>query len=354
MTRYFSRAMFIAVTLVFCGETGAGAGIWVSPALAQQDGGGVVNVYSYRSRFLTKPVFDLFTAETGIRVRVVSAKEGLIERIAQEGENSPSDLLISNNATHLIQAKERNITAAVKDKNFVGNSLPRYLRDGGRHWFALTRRARILYVAEARLGEERIRRYEDLSLPQWKGRVCTRSFTHGYNMDLLAAMLVHNGSKKTRAWLTGLRDNLARKPQGNDRAQIRAVSEGICDVAIGNSYYFGIMQADPKQRIWTKGVTPVFPNQNDYGTHMNLTGMALVKTAPNRTEALQLMSFMLSFEGQSLFAQQNHEYPALDGVPPTELLQQWGVFKQDVANPARIAKRRREALEMVHATDFNR
>ena len=340
------KVVSVVVTLVFCGET------WISSVAAQQ--GDVVHVYSYRSRFLTKPVFDAFTETTNIRVRLVSAKEGLIERIAQEGENSPADLLISNDATRLIQAKTQNISVAVKDRSFVGNSLPRYLRDSDRHWFALTRRARILYVAQERLGEERIRRYEDLSLPQWKGRICTRSFTHDYNLDLLSAILLHNGRKKTRAWLSNLRDNLARKPQGNDRAQIRAVAEGICDVAIGNSYYFGIMQADPKQRIWTKGVTPVFPNQNDYGTHINLTGMALIKTAPNRTEALQLMSFLLSFEAQSLLAQKNYEYPALDGVPPAALLQQWGVFKQDVANPARIAKHRRESIEMVHAADFNR
>ena len=344
--RCFVRTTFVCVALVLSGE-----GL-MPPAAAQQDD--IVNVYSYRSRFLTKPVFDAFTEKTGIRVRLVSAKEGLIERIAQEGENSPADLLISNDATRLIQAKEQNISVAVKDRNFVGNNLPRYLRDKDRQWFALTRRARILYVAEERLGDEKIRRYEDLSLPQWKGRVCTRPFTHDYNLDLLAAVMVHNGRKKTHAWLAGLRDNLARKPQGNDRAQIRAVSEGICDVAIGNSYYFGVMQADPKQRIWTRGVVPVFPNQTDYGTHMNLTGMTLVKTAPNRTEALQLMSFLLSFEAQSLLAQKNFEYPALDGVPPAELLQEWGVFKQDVADPTRIAKHRREAIEMVHAVDFNR
>ena len=346
LTCCLARAGFGVLALVFCFDP------FVPIATAQQEN--FVNVYSYRSRFLTKPVFDLFTAETGIAVRVVSAKEGLIERIAQEGENSPADLLISNDATRLIQAKKRNITVAVRDRNFVGSSLPRHLRDKERHWFALTRRARILYVAQERLGEEKIRRYEDLSLPQWKGRICTRSAVHDYNLDLVAAVMVHNGRKKTHAWLSGLRDNLARKPQGNDRAQIRAVAEGICDVAIGNSYYFGIMQADPAQRIWTKGVTPVFPNQNDYGTHMNLTGMALIRTAPNRTEALQLMYFLLSFEAQSLFAQKNYEYPALDGVPPTELLQLWGVFKQDVVDPARIAERRREAIEMVHAIDFDR
>ena len=326
----------------------------LSKAAAQQEQESVVHVYSYRSPSLTKPVFDLFTQTSGIRVKLRSAKQGLIERIVQEGENSPADLLMSNDATRVIQAKEQKITATVKDRNFVGNSLPRYLRDREQHWFAVTRRARILYVAQARLGEERVRRYEDLSLPQWKGRICTRPFTHDYNLDLLSALMVHNGNKKAHAWLSGLRDNLARKPQGNDRAQIRAVSEGICDVAIGNSYYFGVMQADPGQRIWTKGVTPIFPNQNDYGTHMNLTGMALIKTAPNRTEALQLMSFLLSVEAQSLFAQKNFEFPALDGVPPALLLQEWGVFKQDVANPTRVATHRRKAIEMVHTADFNR
>ncbi len=326
----------------------------VSRAVAQDANERVVNVYSYRSRFLTEKVFETFTQQSKIKVRLVSAKNGLVERIVQEGHSSPADLLISNDGTRLEQAKSQGITSAIKDNTFAGNQLPVHLRDKDRHWFALTRRARILYVAKNRLGNDQIRRYEDLSLPQWKGRICTRSFSHDYNLDLLSAILVHNGTRKTKKWLYGLRDNLARKPQGNDRAQIRAISEGLCDVAIGNSYYYGIMLADSKQRNWTENVTPIFPNQNDYGTHMNLTGTALIDSAPNRTEALQLMSFLLSFEAQSMFSQLNYEYPALDGVPPAALLQKWGVFKQDVLSPTRIAKNRRKAIELVHEVDFNR
>ena len=364
ITRSIFIALFFALTLpaslehspiaTFALKTFILETFILSPASAQQAPARVVNVYSYRSRFLTEDIFAAFSERTKITVRLVSAKEGLVERIALEDQNSPADVLISNDSTRLFQAKEQNITSSIDDNTFAGNKLPNHLRDKDHHWFALTRRARILYVAADRLGEERIRRYEDLALPQWKGRICTRSFNHDYNLDLLSAILIHNGLSNTKKWLYGLRDNLSRKPQGNDRAQIRAISDGICDIAIGNSYYYGIMLADPKQKNWTDNVTPIFPNQNDYGTHINITGMALMRNAPNRNEALELMSFLLSFEAQSNFAQKNYEYPALDGVPPAELLQQWGVFKQDVLNPARIAESRRKAIELVHEVDFNR
>lgn len=354
ISKFIFAALFFALGLQPSLQNPLATTFGIAPASAQEGSDRVVNVYSYRSRFLTQDIFAAFTERTKIKVRLVSAKEGLVERIAQEGQNSPADVLISNDSTRLFQAKEQNITNPIDDNTFAGNKLPNHLRDKERHWFALTRRARILYVAEDRLGNEKIRRYEDLSLPQWKGRVCTRSFNHDYNLDLVSAILIHNGRKKAEKWLYGLRDNLSRKPQGNDRAQIRAVSEGICDIAIGNSYYYGIMLSDPKQENWTENVTPIFPNQNDYGTHINITGMALMRNAPNRNEALELMSFLLSFEAQSSFAQKNYEYPALDGVPPADLLQQWGVFKQDVLNPTSIAKSRRKAIELVHEVDFNR
>jgi len=311
-----------------------------------------VNVYSNRQPFLINPMFDAFTQETGIKVNTVFAKKGLVERLKTEGRNSPADLVFTVDIGRLDAMLSAGLTQPVSNPSIEGN-IPAEFRDPSGHWFGLTSRARIIVASKDRLAEDAITSYEDLAAPSMKGRVCTRSGKHGYMVALIASVIANIGESDTRVWLGGVKDNLARRPQGNDRAQVKAIKEGECDVAVINSYYMGQMMTDEEQAPWADAVRVVFPNQADRGTHMNISGMSLTASAPNRENALRLMEFLAGDQAQRMYAELNHEYPANPAVARSALVESWGDFKQDSTSLAEIAKYRNTATKMVDEIGYD-
>ncbi len=324
------------------------AAILTFPAYAN----GEVNVYSYRQPFLTKPMFEAFTRETGIDVNVVYAKKGLVERLNQEGANSPADLIFTADIGRLTEAVNAGVTQPAHSAALKANVPPQY-RDPGDQWFGLTARARIIVTSKDRVKPGEIATYEDLADPKWKGRICTRSGKHAYMVALTAGMIAHHGETKAEEWLRGVQANLARKPQGNDRSQVKAIMEGVCDVAVINHYYMGKMMANKDQAAWAASVNMVFPNQQRYGTHMNVSGMALKKSAPHRENALKLMVFLSDDLAQQMYAEQNFEYPIKQGVPWSGLLQSFGSYKADDLSLAKIAMHRKTASKLADKVGYD-
>ncbi len=311
-----------------------------------------VNVYSYREPQLIKPMFDQFTAQTGISVNAVFAKKGMLQRLKSESRNSPADLIFTVDIGRLSDFKNAELTQAV-NSNPLNSSLPAHIRDADNHWFGLTSRARIIVVSKDRTTPGELLNYEDLADPQWKGRICTRSGKHPYNLGLISMMMVQHGADAAESWLTGVKSNLARKPQGNDRAQVRAIKEGVCDVALINHYYLYKMASDPEQRSWFEAVNVIFPNQAERGTHMNISGMAMTRHSPNPENALMLMEFLASDTAQSMYAEINGEYPVNQSIAVGEFLDSLGTFKRDTVNLSEVAKNRAEASRMVDRVNYD-
>ena len=313
-----------------------------------------VNIYSYRQPFLIEPLLEAFAKETGIRANLIFAKKGLETRIKAEGEFSPADLLLSTDVGRLEAAKQQGIAQAVPSDILKANIPARY-RDADDQWFGLTTRARVVYASNERVEQESIT-YEELADPKWKGRICTRSGQHDYSIGLIASMIVHHGEEEAQTWLEGVKANLARRPTGDDRAQVKAVYAGECDIALGNTYYMGKMQTndkEPEQKEWAASVRILFPNTDDRGTHVNISGMLLAKHAPNRENAVKLMEFLSSEEAQQLYAEGNFEYPVKDDVEPSDLVKSWGSFTPDSVALSKIADARKKASELVDIVDFD-
>lgn len=312
-----------------------------------------VNVYSYRQPELIAPLMSAFTEKTGIAVNTIFLSKGLLERLKAEGRRSPADLVLTTDISRLAALTDAGLTQAVSSPALSAN-IPANMRDPGNRWFGLTARARLIYASKTRVAKDEVTTYEDLASPKWKGRICVRPGTNSYNLALISAMIAHRGRDAAKTWLEGVRANLARKPQGNDRAQVKAVWAGECDIALGNNYYMALMLKKEDQRPWAEAVNVVFPVFEDTGgTHMNISGMAMTKSAPNRAEALQLMEFLASAEGQRIYAEINAEYPVLEGVPASDLVDSWGTFARDTLGLTEIAKHRPEALKLVEETGFD-
>ena len=319
----------------------------VTPAIAD----GEVNIYSYREPKLIDPLLQAFTAKTGIKTNVVFATTGLIERMTAEGKNSAADVLLTNESGLLMQAVTAGVTAQLKS-DVIDKAVPAALREPEGHWFALTRRARIVYASKDRVPQTAIT-YEELADPKWRGKICARSGQHTYNVALIASMIAHLGEEKAEAWLTGVKNNLARKPAGGDREQVRDVQAGLCDLAIGNSYYMVAMQKNPEQKPWADAVHMLFPNAADRGTHINASGMALAANAPNAANAKALMDFLVSPEAQQLYAEANGEYPVVAGVKASDMVESWGPLNADPLPLSKIAEFRKKASEMVDRVRFD-
>ena len=315
---------------------------------------GVVNVYSYRQPALIDPLFEAFTRKTGITVRTVFAENGLVERLAQEGRNSPADVLLSADVGRLVEAVSRDLAQPVQSQAITGK-IPATLRDAGNLWFGLTMRARVVYASVDRVKAGAIT-YEELADPKWKGKICLRPGNHPYNLGLIAAMIAHKGEDGARAWLEGLKANLAVKPSGNDRSQAKSVYAGECDLAIANTYYMGKMMTndqEPEQKAWAKAVRIIFPSSPDFGTHVNISGMLMARNAPNRGNAQKLMEFLASDEAQRLYADANFEYPVNSAVQPSEIVKAWGSFTPDKLNIVEIARFEAVAARLVDEVQFN-
>ena len=333
-----SAALLLAATLA-------------SPAAAD----GTVNIYTYRQPDLIKPVLDAFTAETGIQTQVLFLDKGLEERVAAEGENSPADVIMTVDISRLTAAKEKGILQPLDDATINRNISAEY-RDPDGDWFGVTKRARVIYASKERVKEDHIS-YADLADPKWKGRICIRSGQHDYNLALFSAMIAHWGEARTEEWMLAFRENLARKPNGSDRSQAKSIYAGECDIALGNTYYVGLLltnEKDPEEQEAARSLKVIFPDFGaDGATHVNISGMALAKYAPNRDNAVKLMEFLSGHDAQKVYADKNFEYPVEPGLEPSEIVKSFGTLKADTLPLIDIAKNRKMASEMVDRVGLN-
>jgi len=300
-----------------------------------------INIYSHRQPFLINPFLEAFTNKTGIKTNVVYSKTGLAERLQAEGENSPADVILTVDIARLYVYKDKDLLASIESKKLEKN-IPQHLRSPDNTWFGLSKRSRVIVVSKDSDASERIKRLEDLSDPQWKGKVCSRPGSHVYNRALMASMIAAHGEIKAEKWAKGLVSNLARRPQGNDRAQVKAIYEGQCEIGIINNYYFGKLKFsdDPKQREWTKNLKLIFPNQEegDRGSHVNISGGGVVKFSKNKKEAIALLEFLTDKNAQNLYGEINFEYPVNPAISPTKELLSWGTFREDNLQIIKIAE----------------
>ncbi len=314
-----------------------------------------LNLYSYRQPFLIQPLMDAFTEETGTTVNSVYAKKGMLERIKSEGPNSPADLVLTVDIGRLNDMVEAGVLAETSSK-VLEQQIPAHLRDPQGRWYGLTQRSRVIYASRDRIPVDETFTYESLADPRYKGLICIRSGKHVYNVSLIASMIAHHGEAQTRKWMEGVKANLARKPQGNDRAQAKAIFEGQCDIGIGNTYYYGKMATNskkPEQKRWAEAIRVVFPNQNDRGAHMNISGAGVLKSSKNKAAAIKLIEFLASPKAQTIYAQQNFEYPVIDGVPLDSVTAELGNFKPDTISLTEVAKHRAAASKLVDAVGFD-
>lgn len=322
------------------------AGAAALPALAD------VNIYTTREPELIEPVMTAFTEETGIAVNLSFINEGLVERLKAEGQRSPADLVMTVDIANLQQIVDADVIQPVESEVLTA-AIPAELRSPDNLWFALTERARIVYASKDRMAEGEITTYEGLASEAWAGRICTRSGTHNYNLALLAAVIAHHGEDAARDWAEGIKANLARKSEGNDRAQVRTIWAGECDISLGKTYCMGQMLEDPEQVPWAESVRIVFPTFENGLTHVNVSGIAMPQAAPNRDEALQLMEWLVSLTAQAIYSELNHEYPVLPGAVRSELVASWGDFEADTVDLAELAGYRGAALRIMEEVNFD-
>lgn len=310
-----------------------------------------VNIYTTRQPDLIQPVMDAFTAETGIAVNLQFVDDGLVERLKAEGARSPADLIMTVDIANLKRVVDADVIQPV-DNAVLNDAIPATLRSPDNLWFGLTTRARIVYASKDRVADGEITTYEDLASDTWEGRICTRSGLHNYNLALMSAVIAHHGEEAAKEWAARVKSNLARTPQGNDRAQVKAIWAGECDISLGNTYYMGAMLNNEEQIEWANSVRIVFPKFEDGGTHVNVSGVAMTKSAPNKDEAMQLLEFLVSPTAQSIYAEENFEYPVTDAAI-SDVVASWGTFTADDKNLSLIADQRPAALRIMEEVDFD-
>ncbi|MBU7579794.1 MAG: Fe(3+) ABC transporter substrate-binding protein [Porphyrobacter sp.] len=332
-----------------CADQGGGAGAQKADCAAAA---GEVNVYSARHYDTDLALYEDFTCETGIKVNRIEAEaDALLERIAAEGEFSPADLFITVDAGRLWRAEEAGGLAPV-DSPPLAERIPAALRDPQNRWFGLTTRARIIIYNKAKGAPAGLETYADLAKPEFKGRICMRSSSSVYNIALLASMIAHDGEAKAGEWARGVVANFKRAPQGNDMSNIEAVAAGECDISLVNTYYLARFDTPEKRKV-LDAIGVIFPNQGTTGTHVNLSGAGVVKTAPNRENAVKFLEYLSSQSAQQYLANGNNEYPAATGIAPTSAVQALGAFKADTLPVAEIGRNQARAVELYNAAGWN-
>lgn len=309
-----------------------------------------VNVYSARKEALIQPILEQFTEQTGITVNLITGgADALLSRVESEGALTPADVIVTTDVGRLYWAKQRQLTQAVASSTLTEN-IPAHLRDEDNHWFALTVRARPIMYAKDRVSPTQLSTMEQLTDPAWRGKICVRSSGNIYNQSMIAAMLAQVGEAATLDFAKGLVSNFARPPKGGDRDQIKAVAAGQCDIAIANTYYWaGMMQdADPAEREAAQQVAIYWPNQDDRGAHINISGAAITKFAPNAAQAKQLLEFMVSPAAQAWYAENNGEYPVVSSVSPSALLQSLGAFKGETIPLQQVGELNQQAVMLMN------
>ncbi|SEP90612.1 iron(III) transport system substrate-binding protein [Ectothiorhodospira magna] len=301
-----------------------------APALAQDE----VNVYSARQEALIKPLMDEFTTQTGIRVNIVSAQaDALLQRLRSEGRNTPADVLITVDAGNLNNARAAGVLRPIESA-VLNEAIPENYRDAEGHWYGLSMRARPIMYVKGKVDPADLSTYEALTDSQWHRRICIRSSSNVYNQSMTASMIIANGEAETESWARGLVANMARPPMGGDRDQIRAAAAGQCDLAIANTYYLGQMlnSSDPAERTAAQSIGVFWPNQEDRGVHVNVSGAGVVAHSRNVDNAVKLIEFMASDSAQRWYAEANQEYPVKPGVAWSGTLAELGEFQADAVN----------------------
>lgn len=321
------------------------AGILAAPVQASEE----VNLYSARKEDLIKPLLDRFTKQTGIEVNLVTGgADALLKRLESEGRNSPADLLLTTDAGRLHRAKEAGVLQPVESEK-LEQAIPASYRDPEGYWYGLSVRARPIMYVKGEVDPSELSTYEALADSKWRNRICIRSSSNIYNQSLVASMIASEGVEKTEAWARDFVKNFARKPAGGDRDQIKAAAAGLCDIAIANTYYLGMMlhSDDPAERKAANKMAIFWPNQDGRGTHVNVSGIGLTAAADRRENAVRLMEFLVSDEAQRWYAQTNHEYPVKSGVELSDTLAAWGEFKADDLNMAKLGEFNAEAVRLM-------
>lgn len=311
-------------------------------------GESVVNLYSSRHYDTDDALYDNFTEQTGIEVNLIEAEaDELIERIKSEGANSPADVLITVDAGRLWRAEEEGLLQSIESETLEA-AIPENLRHPDNLWFGLTTRARLIVYNNDTVDPSELSTYEALAEPEWEGRVCIRSSSNIYNMSLVASMIESKGEEAAAEWVDGLVKNLAREPEGGDTDQIRAVAAGQCDVAISNHYYWArLMKSDDAADQEVASQTSVFfPNQDDRGTHVNISGAGVVTTSPNRENAIAFIEYLTSPEAQEVFAAGNNEYPVVEGINVDPIVAELGDFKVDDVNVSSYGRNSPKMIEI--------
>lgn len=312
-----------------------------------------VNIYTSRHYDSDSVLYENFTNETGIKVNIISSKsKALLERLRSEGENSPADIFITVDAGNLWKAQEYGLFRKINSKK-IDSIVPKNLRGKNNEWIALAKRARVLFYSPKKYSDDELKdlSYEDLSSSKWEKKLSIRSSNNLYNQSLVAAMIAKYGESFTEEWAKGLVNNFARKPQGNDRAQIIAVANGEADLAIANSYYLGLMlsgKKGEKQLSAAKKVKILFPSQNEAGAHINISGAGIIKSSKNYNNAIQFLEFMLSEKAQKHLVENTYEYPINKKVKPSTLISQFGLnFKEDVSDVYKYGEFNSAALKLM-------
>ncbi len=308
-----------------------------------------VNVYSARKTQLIKPLLDAFTKQSGIQVNLITSKaDALLKKLESEGRRSPADILITTDAGRLHRAKQAGVLQAAISTESL-NQVPANLQDKDGYWLGLTTRARVIVYAKDRVKPEELSSYEALTDSKWKNRICIRSSNNIYNQSLVSSMIAHQGEEKTAEWADKFVDNFARRPQGGDRDQVKAVAAGKCDLAIVNTYYLGQMLngKDQAQVDAANQVAVYWSNQQDRGTHVNVSGIAITQSSKNTENANKLISFLLSKPAQEWYAKTNNEYPVVNGVEASPTLKSWGEFKSDSLNLSKLGELNAKAVKIM-------
>lgn len=315
---------------------------------------GEVNIYSSRHYDTDLALYEDFTKQTGIKVnRIEADADALIERIQSEGEFSPADLLITVDAGRLWRAEQAGVFAPV-DSAVLKERLPANLRHPEGRWFGLSTRARIIIYNKAAGVPEGLANYADLANPAFKGDICVRSSSNIYNISLLSSIIAHQGAAEAEKWAKGVVANFKQPPQGNDTAMIEAVAAGQCRISVVNTYYLArYAGGEVKEKAIFDKVGVIFPDQGGNGTHVNVSGAGLVKTAPNRENAIKFLEYLTSESAQRYFADGNNEYPAAIGVKPNSAAEALGAFKADTLSVADIGKGQAEAVKIFDRAGWN-
>lgn len=317
-----------------------------APALAQE-----VNLYTTREPALLNPALEAFSKDTGIKVNAVFLKDGLQERIRAEGANSPADVMLVVDVGEINAAVDAGVTQPINSQT-VDKIVPAQLRPDN-NWVTLTKRARIVVASKERVAQDAIT-YEELADPKWKGKFCIRAGQHPYNNAFFAAYIAHNGPEKTESYLKALRANAARKPGGGDRDVARDIQSGLCDVAVINTYYIGLMsQAKNEQKGWYDAIKPLKTTFADGGTHVNVSAAALAKNAPNKDNAVKLIEYMLGEKAQALYANGNFEFPVNSAVIDSAAVKLLGAVTPDKLPLSEVAKQRKPAADLVDKVGFD-